>query len=73
MQSPPNLGKRGNAERKGNQELAGIDLGMNVKNMRNSSGRSGSKSFHVTSYKRQKTDLAYKAVSTEFNIQLGTR
>ena len=46
---------------------------MNVKNMRNSSGRSGSKSFHVTSYKRQKTDLAYKAVSTEFNIQLGTR
>jgi len=69
----PMLTKRSNADRNAETKLAGIDLGMNVKNMRPVQGRSSSKSFHqVSSLKRQKTDsMQYKAVSTEFNIALG--
>lgn len=47
---------------------------MNVKNVRPLMGRPGSKSFHVTTLKRQKTEaLPYKSVATEFNNQFESR
>lgn len=66
------LAKRLNGERGNSQsQLGGIDLGMNVKNMRPVQGRASSKSFHhlPSTLKRQKTEaMPYKAVSNEFNI-----
>jgi hypothetical protein len=64
----PMLAKRLNGER---SQFGGIDLGMNVKNVRPVQARASSKSFHhlPSSLKRQKTEvLPYKAVSNEFNI-----
>lgn len=57
MSPSPGLGaKRLNSDRNlaavDKKELVGIDLGMNVKNVRPITGRSGSKSFHVTTLKR---------------------
>ena len=57
MSPSPRLGaKRLNSDRNlaalDKKELVGIDLGMNVKNVRPIIGRPGSKSFHVTTLKR---------------------
>lgn len=52
------LSKRLNGDRNTDKnQLTGIDLGMNVKNMRLVQGRTSSKSFHqVSTLKRQKTE-----------------
>jgi hypothetical protein len=56
------------------KELIGIDLGMNVKQERFSigGGRLVSKSFHVTTLKRQKTEGFEKinSVANQFNSKL---